>query len=301
MKLKMILIMFLFLVISSFSTASAEVWYPITGSSGNSQEIELDTIEIVDNLVTYNCRKFDKNYTYITKMRINLANKTFAIVNMKALLNDKQKSFKDNSKNIQYVPIKEGSLAESVYNMMIIAKESPALDVKMKVWQKYFRKQQRMIQKNWHPNFNTLSVSSKPSRSIAYMTLVIDKNGNIVSKQYQSNPNQYDSSLASFYKDFDKWLEAKINNIFVKYPKFDPLPYEYKGKNIIVVLKFEYSEQHDAKTSDISWEETGIGYLENGKNTCGWITFGKVIYSFAALPVAIPSALFFGKNIYAWF
>lgn len=293
MKLKIIVMMFLLLIISFFTPANAAVWYPITGASGNVQEIELDTIEIDDNFVTYNCKKLDKNYTYITKMRINLEAKTFAILNMKALLNGKQTSFKDNSRNIQYIPIKEGSLAESVYNMMIIAKQSPALDVKMKVWEKYFNKHQRIIQRSWHPNFN--SYSKKPyDRSVAYVTLVIDKNGNIVSKKYQNNTN-----TDPMYNEFNEGLKKKVENVFVKMPKFDPLPKEYKGDNIIVVLKFEYSFKHDAKSQKIAWEETGIGFLENGKNQSALVGLCKFVYFFVGLPVAIPCA-FFNVNIYSW-
>lgn len=301
MNLKYLLTLMAIFILGIFNNAKAEVWLPITAENGKVSELELDTIDINGNIATYSLKRNDKDYTYIAKMKINLEDKTFAVISNAAYSNGKQISFENNSNKMVYNSIKNGTLADSVYNILIVAKESPALDVKKKVWEKYFKKQQKHIQRNWHPNFDTYSLISIPNRSIAYMTLIIDKNGNIISKQYQCNPSQYKYLYAGQYDKFNEWLEAKITNIFVQYSKFDPLPKEYQGKNIIVVLKFEYSRNHDARTSGISWEETGIGYLENGKNYCGWITFGKVMYAIAAFPIAIPASLFFDKNVYAWF
>ena len=71
--------------------------------------------------------------------------------------------------------------------MLTVAQASPALDVKMKVWQKYFKKQQRIVQRKWHPN--KFWGPEPNDRVVSYVVLVVDKNGNILSKNYQNAIN----------------------------------------------------------------------------------------------------------------
>ena len=292
MKIKGILTAILLLLVGIFTSANAEVWLPITAENGKVSEVEIDTIDIDSNIATYSLKRKDANYEYIAKMKINLDNKTFAVVNNTAYSNGKQVSFKDNSDKLSYSAIKNGTLADSVYKMLIIAKESPALDVKLKTWNKYFKRQQRLVQGSWHPN--NVDGYEPPHNAIAYVTVVLDKYGNILSRTYQNNTN-----TDPIYSRFNENLEQEINKIFIKNSKFEPLPYEFKGDKIIVVMKFTYSFDRNAKSEKISWEETGIGYLGFGKNKSNWVIVGKAIYVIVALPAAISCALFH-INVYDW-
>ena len=292
MKIKGILTAILLLLVGIFNSANAEVWLPITAENGKVSEVEIDTIDIDSNIATYSLKRKDANYEYIAKMKINLDNKTFAIVNNAAYSNGKQVSFKDNSNKLSYSAIKDGTLADSVYKMLIIAKESPALDVKLKTWDKYFKRQQRLVQKSWHPN--NVDGYEPPHNAIAYVTVVLDKYGNILSRTYQNNTN-----TDPIYSRFNENLKQEIDKIFIKISKFESLPYEFNGDKIIVVMKFTYSFDRNAKSEKISWEETGIGYLGFGKNKSNWVIFGKAIYIVASIPFIIPS-LIFNIDLYGW-
>ena len=164
--------------------------------------------------------------------------------------------------------------------------------MKLKTWNKYFKRQQRLVQGSWHPN--NVDGYEPPHNAIAYVTVVLDKYGNILSRTYQNNTN-----TDPIYSRFNENLEQEINKIFIKNSKFEPLPYEFKGDKIIVVMKFTYSFDRNAKSEKISWEETGIGYLGFGKNKSNWVIVGKAIYVIVALPAAIPCALFH-INVYDW-
>lgn len=292
MNIKKILATILLLCFGIFNSAIAEVWLPITAENGKISEVEIDTIDIDSNIATYSVKRKDVNYEYIAKMKINLDDKTFAVVNNTAYSNGKQVSFKDNSSKLAYTTIKEGTLADSVYKMLIIAKESPALDVKLKTWEKYFKRQQRQIQKSWHPNL--IAGESSKENAIAYVIVVVDKEGNILSRTYQNNSN-----TDKAYSEFNQNLKTEIDKIFIKNKKFEPLPKEFKGDKIILVMKFNYSFNKDAKIEKITWEDTGIGFLGYGKNNSGWVVLGEVLYFIVALPAAIPFAIF-GLDVYWW-
>ena len=269
-------------VISLMNKVMAANWMPVKADNGKVAEINISSFKKNGNLIEYEIKQNRLDDEIIYRMITDYNNKSTAILSMSIYNSEKQIGFEDFSKHIKYNRIKEGTLNDSVYQVLLLAKEAPALSIDSKIWDKYFNKYQRKLQRNWHPN--TMQCSHYPKeRAVAYVTLVIDKNGNIVYKDYRNITN-----TASKYNNFNERLEKEIEKAFDKVPKFQPLPKEYKGDKIIVIIKFEYSYKGDAKKQSISFNNTGIGYLECGKNYSTLSALGQLII----FPLKIPYYIF---------
>ena len=269
-------------VISLMNKVMAANWMPVKAENGKVAEINISSFKKNGNLIEYEIKQNRLDDEIIYKMITDYDSKSTAILNMSIYNDGKQVGFEDFSKHVKYSRIKEGTLNDSVYQVLLLVKEAPALSIDSKVWDKYFNKYQSKLQRNWHPN--TMQCSHYPKeRAVAYVTLIISKDGNILYKDYQNITN-----TASKYNDFNERLEKEIEKAFNKISEFQPLPKEYKGNKIIVIMKFEYSYKGDAKKQSISFNNTGIGYLECGKNYSALAALGQLLI----FPLKIPYYIF---------
>lgn len=281
MKIKVYITILIISVICSINKVFAANWLPVKASNGKVAEINISSFNKQGNLIEYEVRQNKLDSDIVYSMVTNYTDKTTAIKSMSIYSENKQVGFEDYSKNIRYNKIKEGTLNDAVYNVLLLAKDAPALSVDSKIWDKYFNKQQNKLQRNWHPNIMQCRHYPK-ERAIAYVTLVIDKQGKVLHQDYQNLTN-----TASKYNDFNERLEKEITKAVEKV-KFKPLPKEYKGDRIIVIVKFEYSYENDAILQSINFNETGIGYLECGKNFSTLSALGQLLI----FPLKIPYYIF---------
>lgn len=281
-KIKIFITVLIISIISFMNKAMAANWMSVKANNGRVAEINISSFKKNGSLIEYEIKQNRLDDEIIYKMITDYDSKSTAILNMSIYNDGKQVGFEDFSKHVKYNRIKEGTLNDSVYQVLLLVKEAPALSIDSKVWDKYFNKYQSKLQRNWHPN--TMQCSHYPKeRAVAYVTLIIGKDGNILYKDYQNITN-----TASKYNDFNERLEKEIEKAFNKISEFQPLPKEYKGNKIIVIMKFEYSYKGDAKKQSISFNNTGIGYLECGKNYSALAALGQLLI----FPLKIPYYIF---------
>ena len=281
-KIKIFITVLIISIIGFMNKAMAANWMSVKANNGRVAEINISSFKKNGSLIEYEIKQNRLDDEIIYKMITDYDSKSTAILNMSIYNDGKQVGFEDFSKHVKYNRIKEGTLNDSVYQVLLLVKEAPALSIDSKVWDKYFNKYQSKLQRNWHPN--TMQCSHYPKeRAVAYVTLIISKDGNILYKDYQNITN-----TASKYNDFNERLEKEIEKAFNKISEFQPLPKEYKGNKIIVIMKFEYSYKGDAKKQSISFNNTGIGYLECGKNYSALAALGQLLI----FPLKIPYYIF---------
>lgn len=270
------------------SVCFAEIWIPVQATNGKSVELNLNSIEKQDNVIRYDLKQNKQDKIIINRLETDFVHKQTAILNESIYKSDedtytlsKRIGFEDYSKQKKYYEIKEGTLNEALYNFMILSIDTPTLDSSIN-WEKYFNKQQKKMQKYWHPN--TMLCKHYPKeRAIAFVTLVVNKNGDIEYRGYQNLTN-----TRSKYNDFNNRFEQEIDKVFQKVPKFKPLPKEYKGDKVVLIIKFEYSYKYDAKMEQITFNDIGYGSLIMGKNYSNLATIGQLLI----LPLIIPYSLF---------
>lgn len=266
----------------------AENWIPIQAKNGKSVELNLNSIEKQGDVVSYDLKQNKQDKIIINRLETDFAQKQTTILNESIYKTDedayalnKRVGFEDYSKHKKYHEIKEGTLNETLYNFLTLSVETPTLDSNIN-WKKYFNKQQRKMQKYWHPN--TMQCKHYPKeRAVAFVTLIVDRNGNIEYRGYQNLTN-----AASKYKDFNNRFEQEIDKVFQKVPKLKPLPKEYKGDRIVLIMKFEYSYKHDTKMEHITFNNIGYGSLTMGKNYSELAAIGQLLI----YPLKIPYYLF---------
>lgn len=281
-KIKIFITVLIISIIGFMNKAMAANWMSVKANNGRVAEINISSFKKNGSLIEYEIKQNRLDDEIIYKMITDYDSKSTAILNMSIYNDGKQVGFEDFSKHVKYNRIKEGTLNDSVYQVLLLVKEAPALSIDSKVWDKYFNKYQSKLQRNWHPN--TMQCSHYPKeRAVAYVTLIIGKDGNILYKDYQNITN-----TASKYNDFNERLEKEIEKAFNKISEFQPLPKEHKGNKIIVIMKFEYSYKGDAKKQSISFNNTGIGYLECGKNYSALAALGQLLI----FPLKIPYYIF---------
>lgn len=267
----------------------AQNWMPIQAENGKFAEINIDKIERQDNIIRfYLKRDKEDGKIVVNRMETDLTKKQTAILTESIYVFDDNSrtgtkciSFKDYTQQKTYHPIKTGTLNETLYKFLNLSLDTPTLDYNID-WKKYFNKQQRRMQKHWHPNIMQCSHYPK-ERAIAYVTLIINKDGDIEYRNYKNLTN-----TASKYNDFNTRLKEEIDNVFYKVSKFEPLPKEYKGDKIVVIMKFEYSYKHDTKMEHITFNNVGFGFLAMGKNYSELGALGQLLI----FPLKIPYYIF---------
>ena len=272
------------LIFFFINPVKAENWFPIEAQNGKITEIDLDSIQKNDDFIRYNLKQNKQDNVVISCLETNYIKKETAILNQSIYDNEivSKIGFEDFSKDKKYYPVKQGTLNEAVYNFLSLSIDSPVLKIDSIIWDKYFKKQQKKMQKHWHPNIMQCKHYPK-ERAIAYMLLMVDRDGNVLQKKYTNSTNK-----ASKYNDFNERLKKEIYNIFEKVPKFNPLPKEYLGEKIFIIIKFEYSYKNDAQMKPIVFNDLGFGYLEMGKNYSALSAIGQLLL----LPLKIPYCIF---------
>lgn len=275
------------LIVSLFSgqgVSYAENWIPIQATNGKSAEINLDSIEKLGTIIKYDMKQNKLDKIIITRLETDFMQQQTAILNQSiyktdedAYILNKRVGYEDYTNQKKYYSIKEGTINEALYKFLSLSVETPTLDPNIN-WEKYFNKQQKRMQKYWHPNIMQCKHYPK-DRAIAFVTLIIDKNGNIEQRLYKNTTN-----TSSKYNDFNNRLEQEIDKVFQKISKFEPLPKEYKGDKIVVIIKFEYSYKHDTEMQPIKFDNLGYGFLVMGKNYSEIGAIGQLII----LPLKIP-------------
>ncbi len=226
------------------------------------------TIGISDN---YN-DKFSK-----LKMSSNLKDKTTAALEVSVFRDDKLIEHKDYSKNPNYKTVNTilPNLNEAVLYLLSYLENDPIEELGTETWQKYFRKYQRKLQRNWHP---TLIDGKTPDKSIVNAILVIDKDGNVVYKDYTFDV-PHDK-----YSKFYNGLVATISNNIDKIGKFDPLPKEFTGNGIMMIFRFEYHCDKYAKRPSMVWTEAGIGRMKLEKNSSFFVVASQLLWMIVKMP-----------------
>lgn len=269
-------IIFIFIYLLNCNMAYADNWIPVKSEQGKVAEIDIDNLKIIGDFAIYKIKKTTIDKDFIYNMVTDYENKSTSITSMEIWENSKQIAFEDYSKNQKYMPIKEGTLNQSVYDFLLFIKKTIYVDKNSKILKRYFNQLQSQIQRSWHPN--NLSGHQPKERAIAYMTLLVDKQGNIIYKKYQNNTN-----TETKYESFNKQLQKEIEKFYNKHSKLSPLPSDFKGEKVILVIKYEYSFVKDAKSQKLTWNNVGIRYIVCGKNNSFLYLLLQIIF----LPVEL--------------
>ena len=131
----------------------------------------------------------------------------------------------------------------------------------------------------WHPNNYDLSLATTQNLDVtleSYVTLILDRQGNIISYGYKGND----------YEFFASTLKSDINNIINnKIGKFDALPKQFTGDKIILFIKFYYSTNKNIKKSVSAKENCNVGYITISKKQA---TFYQMAKSLGTIIISIP-------------
>ena len=263
--IKKVLLYVSIILLFSINQVMAENWIPIQANNGKTAEFDIDSFVITNNIVKYRVKQTTMEDERISNLITNLSNKTSAICDIEIIDYTGKRKFESYANNLKYVPIKEGSLNQALYQFLIYLKESNISNISSnKELQKYIAKLQKKIQRSWHPN-NVLGYSHPKKKAIAYVTLVVDKNGNIISRSYQNNTNKDKK-----YDDFNDNLKSEIGKFYKKHKSVEPLPANFKGDFAVFVVKYEYFIQDELQNNiQYDWNKVGIGYIECNKKFSG--------------------------------
>ncbi len=284
MKIKYFLLILFIFSFNLINTAFAENWIPVKSDNGKVAELDIQSIKVDGNIVKYNIKQATLDKDMVYRMITNYKNKTTAIVSMEIRQNGKQVGFEDYSNKLKYVAIKNGTLNDAVYQILEYSKDFDNTCAKSPEWDKYFKKLQSKIQRGWHPN--TVLGRHYPKEHVtAYVTLVIDKDGNILYRGYENNTN-----TANKYQNFNANFEQEINKFYEKVNKLDPLPSNFNGNKIIVIVKYEYTIAKDPLyPQKFRWSEVGISYMICNKKYSGLYAIMRLLF----LPVEFVYIILF--------
>ncbi len=292
MKLiKNVFIIFMFSLFCTNNEIYAESWIPVQSESTKYVELDLDSIKKEGKVIRYNIRRYDEKNVIIDTFSTDFNNKKTTLLNKSvhniyAYEEDEKHQFLSTerlyTKQEIISPIKADNLQNALLNFLTLVADTPSLDSNID-WQGYFDKQQKKMQKYWHPNL-IYYWYYPDERAVIDVTMIINKNGDIV---YYCTASQNNSD--GHAKKFNERLKEQINNVFYNVPKFDPLPKEYKGDKIVLVMRFEFSLKQDTGMKGIHFDDRGFGNILMGKNISVPIFLGQVLL----LPIKIPYSLFF--------
>ncbi len=268
----------------------AESWIPVQSESTKYVELDLDSIKKEGKVISYKVRRYDGKNVIIDTFSTDFNSNKTTLLN-KLVYNEydyeKEKhTFLSTEKlyTTQKIisPIKADNLQNALLNFLTLVADTPSLDSNID-WQGYFNKQQKKMQKYWHPNL-IYYWYYPDERAVIDVTMVINKNGDIVYRYIASQNNSDEHA-----KKFNERLNEQIDNVFYNVPKFEPLPKEYKGDNIVLVMRFEFSLKQDTNMRGIYFDDRGFGDLLMGKNISVPIFLGQILL----LPLKIPYSLLF--------
>lgn len=236
---KKLIITFILFAITTCNTAFAvDEYFKINSLLGKSININLSTIEIKDDIVTFST-KYLKDYDkdIIIRFAINVDDKTSK--KLKQDIFDKKGNLlnsTDYSNKNQFKPIKDGTLMADLYDVAVTVKNSSeAFSKNSKAWNKYFKEVANNINRKYHPNILRWKQGLETEDKDVLIMVLVDKNGKIISYKYE---NKYPVK----YPKFDKKYKEHVEKIFLKNNKiFPPLPKEYNGDKIIIRFRICYN------------------------------------------------------------
>jgi len=283
-------IIFILSIFIAINEVYAESWIPVQSESNKYVELDIDSIKKDGKTIQYCVRRYNGNDVIIDKFSTNFNNNKTTLIN-KSVYNANDYAREKHiflsteeayTNQEQISPIKSDNLKNALYNFLKLVADTPTLDSDID-WQEYFNKQQKKMQKYWHPNL-IYYWYYPDERAVIDITMVINKNGDIVYRcsTFKNNSDEH-------AKNFNKRLMQQIDNVFRNVPKFEPLPKEYKGDKIVLVMRFEFSLKQDTSIRGIYFDDRGFGDLLMGKNISVPIFLGQVLL----LPIKIPYSLLF--------
>ena len=274
-------ILILLVVFFSISPVFASNWIPVESSDGKVAEIDFDSISKKQNTLMYEVKLSTAyNYYTITKFLIDTLNKTYAQVSTTSYENGRKKAFTE-AKTLQYKQIKSGSLQDELYKTVSLLVGCSSNSIDKSTLEKYVKEQQKKIDKYWHPNNYDLSLATTQNLSVtleSYVTLILDKQGNIISYGYKDTPGLFSTTLEDDIK----------NIIFTKIGKFDNLPNSFTGDKLILFIKFYYSEINTIKNNISINNNCSVSYITIAKNHS---TFYKTIKDLGGFIITLPFAI----------
>lgn len=241
--------------------------------------IDITSITRNENIMNYMVGILDNYNNKFSKLKMssNLKDKTTAIIEGSVYKDKKLVEHKDFSKNPDYKTVNTvlPTLNEAVLSLLSYLEKNPTEDLSTETWQKYFKKYQHKLQRSWHP---TLIDAKAPKQSIVNAILVIDKDGNIVYKNYTFDvPDEK-------YGEFYNALVATISNNIDKIGKFEPLPKGYTGNGIMMIFRFEYYRDKYAEHPSIGWTKAGVGRIKLEKNSSFFVSMSQVLWGIVKMP-----------------
>lgn len=247
----------------SINQAMAENWVPIQSFNGKTAEIDIDSIIIKGEIVKFKIKQVSSDKIIVYNILTNFSNKTSAICDITITYNTGQKVFENYSKQLTYMKIKEDSLNATTYRLLSYLKtcniNSFSSTDELKI---YLKKLQKKIQKHWHPNIIFHFTEHQPNeKAIAYVTLLIFRDGYTQCINYQNNTN-----MDKYYENFNENLKNEIMKYYKKHKYLEPLPVNFKGDAAIVVIRYEYLINNKMSINASSnWNNVGVGYIESNK------------------------------------
>ena len=276
MRFLIILIFFL-----CINPVFASNWIPVEAQDGKIAEIDFDSIIKNQNILKYDVKlSTTYNYYTVTKFVINTLNKTYAQISTTSYENGRKNAFTE-AKILQYKQIKSGSLQDELYKTVSLLVGSSNNSIDKSTLEKYVKEQQKKIDKYWHPNNYDLSLATTQNLSVtleSYVTLILDKQGNIISYGYKDTPCLFSTTLEDDIK----------NIIFTKIGKFDNLPNSFTGDKLILFIKFYYSEINTIKNNISINNNCSVSYITIAKNHS---TFYKTIKDLGGFIITLPFAI----------
>lgn len=122
-------------------------------------------------------------------------------------------------------------------------------------WEKYFKKQTKLLKKTWKKE--VILKEDKYKTSYARVLFFVNRNGNILSYQVKS----------SCIPKGDTKFMGSVENTIKKFAKFNALPANYNNDLIVFTIKFNsYIPKKYQNAKNIEWDRYGIADIELSQN-----------------------------------
>lgn len=276
---------------------SHDDYFKFTTASGKSIEVDLSTVTIDKDVVTFTIKYYRDTYKHFNKVSINLKDKTVKKIRHEQYnYRTKELTYaKDYPKTENFKPINNGETMSELYEIATILKYSAdAFSENPDIWRNYFTDIQNNIYKKYHPNLlRWKELSNEDFNSLSNkvnLTIMLDRNGNILSYQCSRLGIIY-ITPAPKNADFDTKFDYYVKNIFDK-TKFPPLPKQYKGDKLIIRFNISFNTEEDNSSYKEIYKGGGSTIIMMEKNSSPAITVP--IYMIKG---AKNTAVFTGKTI----
>lgn len=270
----------LFIMFIGINPCYAENWIPIKSFDGKVAEIDTESVIKNNENFEFNVRLLTSyNYYTVNKFVIDLKTKSFAQVSTTTFENGVITKYAE-AKELKYKPVRTGSIQENFYKTMLLLTGSINIGVKQVDMEKYLKNQQKKIIKNWNPsNYNYNANKNWLPTTEGYITLIIDKHGNIISYKYN---NIHQNTISTIMKsDFYHIINSKIK-------KFDELPKNYNSDMFVMFVKILYPNNKNIPDEVKIKNNYGVGYITVSKTSS---SLGKTVKDTGFTLLSVPFAV----------